>query len=215
MEIIMKKITAIITLLLVLTPIVYGQSAEEVIQNVRAQVNTTEPIRVQFQQVFQWKLTGKEEKVQGSMDLQGLDKFRIETPDQTIVSNGKTMWTYSRPENQVIIDTVRQSGQSLMPRDILFSYPDEYNTKIIQKSAELDGQFVVVLRMLPKNEDQFIQEIKVWINRESWKPMKVEFTDLNDNQTVYSIESITKDANISGNTFQFQPPKEAEVIDVR
>lgn len=215
MEIIMKKMTAIIPLIFVLTSVVYGQSAEEVIQNVRAQVNTSEPIRVEFQQVFQWKLTGKEEKVQGSMDLQGLDKFRIETPDQTIVSNGKTMWTYSRPENQVIIDTVRQSGQSLMPRDILFSYPDEYNTKIIQKSAELDGQFVVVLRMLPKNEDQFIQEIKVWINRESWKPMKVEFTDLNDNQTMYSIKSITKDANISGNTFQFQPPKEAEVIDVR
>jgi len=211
----MRKITAIIGLLFVLTPLLYGQSAEEVIQKVQEQVNTSEPIRVKFQQVFEWKLTGKEEKVQGSMVLQGLDKFRIDTPDQTIVSNGKTMWTYSRPENQVIIDTVRQSGQSLMPRDILFSYPDEYNTKIIQKSTELDGQFVVVLRMLPKNEDQFIQEIKVWINRESWKPMKVEFTDLNDNQTVYGIESIAKDANISEDAFQFQPPKEAEVIDVR
>ncbi len=211
----MKKIAAFTFMILTLSTVLYGQSAETIIKNVQTQVKTNEPIRVKFQQVFEWKLTGKVEKVDGSMILQGLDKFRIEIPDQTIVSDGKTMWTYSRPENQVIIDTVRQSEQSLMPRDILFSYPDKYNTKILQKSVELNGQFAVVLRMLPKDEDAFIQEIKVWINRESWKPMKVEFTDLNDNQTIYDINSIQVDQTIPDSTFQFQPPKEAEVIDVR
>ncbi len=211
----MKKIAAFTFMILTLSTVLFGQSAETIIKNVQTQVKTNEPIRVKFQQVFEWKLTGKVEKVDGSMILQGLDKFRIEIPDQTIVSDGKTMWTYSRPENQVIIDTVRQSEQSLMPRDILFSYPDKYNTKILQKSVELNGQFAVVLRMLPKDEDAFIQEIKVWINRESWKPMKVEFTDLNDNQTIYDINSIQVDQTIPDSTFQFQPPKEAEVIDVR
>lgn len=211
----MKKIAAFTFMILTLSTVLFGQSAETIIKNVQTQVKTNEPIRVKFQQVFEWKLTGKVEKVDGSMILQGLDKFRIEIPDQTIVSDGKTMWTYSRPENQVIIDTVRQSEQSLMPRDILFSYPDKYHTKILQKSVELNGQFAVVLRMLPKDEDAFIQEIKVWINRESWKPMKVEFTDLNDNQTIYDINSIQVDQTIPDSTFQFQPPKEAEVIDVR
>ena len=189
--------------------------ADEIVQKVRQKVDTDKPMRVKFQQVFEWKLTGKVEKMAGEMVLEGLNKFRIVTPDQTVVSNGKIMWTYSRLENQVIIDQVRHNAQTLMPRDILLSYPDQYNIRVWKPDLTVQNEPAVALLMQPKSSDQFLQELKVWISKESWHPLKVEFTDLNDNSTTYQINSVTIDTTISEEQFTFHPDSTTDIIDVR
>lgn len=192
-----------------------AQSVNEVINNVQEQVNTDQPLRVEFQQIFEWKLTGKVDSVAGEMVLKGLDKFRITTPDQEIVSNGSTMWTYSRLENQVIIDKIRQDSQSLMPRDVLFKYPEEYDTEIWKRDANVGEQEAIAIRMIPNSQDEFLQETVVWVSPESWKPLKVQITDINDNKTVYVITSISMDNSIQETAFTFNPEQSMEIIDVR
>lgn len=190
-------------------------SADEVVNRVQENAATDKPLRVNFQQVFEWKMTGKTEKIDGEMLLEGLNKFRITTPGQTVVSNGKTMWTYSRVENQVLVDNVHKDAQSLMPRDILFSYKNDYTASIIQRDAKLNGAPALVLRLVPKDKDQYFQETKVWVNTNSWEPLQVQFVDINNNETTYVINSITQDTSITDTTFQFKPEASTEVIDVR
>ncbi|MBD3274833.1 MAG: hypothetical protein GF372_05950 [Candidatus Marinimicrobia bacterium] len=192
-----------------------AQSVNEVINNVQEQVNTDQPLRVEFQQIFEWKLTGKVDSVAGEMVLKGLDKFRITTPDQEIVSNGNTMWTYSRLENQVIIDKIRRDSQSLMPRDVLFKYPEQYETEIWRRDAVVGEQEAIAIRMTPNSQDEFLQETVVWVSQEDWKPLKVQITDLNDNKTVYVITSISIDDSIQETAFTFNPEQSMEIIDVR
>jgi len=212
-----KRITVLLGFCLFFfgTQSIVAQDAQEVISKVQERVNTDQPLRVDFQQVFEWKVTGKVERLDGMMVLQGLKKFRIATPDQTVVSNGETMWTYSRLENQVIIDNVRQDAQTLMPRDILFTYPEQYDAQIWKKNLLIDGTSAVVLRLTPKDQDQFLQDLKVWVNRDSWQPLQVEFTDLNNNTTSYEITSVQVDSSITEETFTFQPDSTTEIIDVR
>ncbi len=190
-------------------------SADQVIERVQNNAVTDTPLRVSFQQIFEWKLTGNVEDVHGEMMLDGLDKFRITTPDQTIVSDGETMWTYSRLENQVLIDNVQKDSQTLMPRDILFSYTQDYEAVVWQQDIQFNGEPALILRLLPRDEDKYIQETTVWVNTESWKPMQIQFTDINENETVYTINSIEEDPAISDTTFEFEPDTTMEVIDVR
>ncbi|HKJ68027.1 MAG TPA: outer-membrane lipoprotein carrier protein LolA [bacterium] len=190
-------------------------SANQVIERVQHHAVTDTPLRVSFQQIFEWKLTGNVEDVRGEMMLDGLDKFRITTPDQTIVSDGQTMWTYSRLENQVLIDNVQKDSQTLMPKDILFSYTQDYEAMVWQQDIRFNGEPALILRLLPRDEDKYIQETQVWVNTESWKPMQIQFTDINENETVYTINSIEEDPAISDTTFAFEPDTTMEVIDVR
>lgn len=190
-------------------------SADQVVDKVQQNATTDQPLRVEFQQVFEWKLTGKTETIDGQMLLEGLDKFRITTPDQTVVSNGKTMWTYSRVENQVLVDNVHKDAQSLMPRDILFSYKNDYTATITQQNTEVNGKPALVLRLVPKDQDQYFQETKVWVNTNSWEPLQVQFVDINNNETTYVINSIQQDQTINDTAFQFEPEAGTDVIDVR
>ncbi len=192
-----------------------AQSVNEIINNVQKQVQTDEPLRVEFQQIFEWQLTGKVDSVAGEMMLKGLDKFKISTPDQEIVSNGNTMWTYSRLENQVIIDEIRRDSQSLMPRDVLFKYPEEYETEIWKRDASVGNEPAVAIRMAPDTKDEFLQETVVWVSTEDWQPLKVQITDINNNKTVYVIDSIEIDGSIQETAFTFTPEQSMEVIDVR
>ncbi len=168
-------------------------TAEEVINRVQEQISTETPLRVSFQQVFEWKLTGNVEQVDGEMILHGLDQFRITTPDQTVVSNGNTMWTYSRLENQVLIDNVREDPRSLMPRDIFFSYQEDYDVSVWRRSVQMEGEPTIVLQMDPIDQDQYVQETRVWVNTNTWHPEQVQFTDINENETTYLISSVEED----------------------
>ncbi len=211
----MKRIIVLVLLSLFVGSAVAAISANEVIDRVQKRAATDTPLRVSFQQIFEWKLTGNVEDVTGEMVLHGLDKFRITTPDQTIVSDGETMWTYSRLENQVLIDNVQKDSQTLMPRDILFSYTQDYEAVVWQQNIRFNGEPALILRLLPRDEDQYVQETKVWVNTETWKPMQIQFTDINENETVYTINSIEEDPAIVSATFEFEPDTTMEVIDVR
>lgn len=193
----------------------HGQSVNQIVSKVQEQVDTNEPLRVEFQQIFEWKLTGKIDSVAGEMLLQGLDKFRITTTDQAVVSNGTTMWTYSKLENQVIVDNVSRDTQSLMPRDLLFRYPEEYKTEIWRRDTMVGDIPATAIRMTPDTRDEFLQETVVWVSKETWRPLKVQITDMNKNETTYIIDTMQVDTSIQETDFTFQPAESMEVIDVR
>jgi len=209
------RIWRVLGFLLVVSLLVAASEPREIITNVREHMLELQPLRLEFQQQFEWKLTGKQEQYRGEMLLAGPEQFRITTPDQTVVSDGETMWTYSRLENQVIIDSVRRDSRTLMPRDILFSFPENYSADLWKEEVSINNRRAVALKLRPEGEDQFLNEIRVWVDTGSWEPLRVQLTDINGNNTVYELQSLRQDTTISESAFTFEPPDTTEVIDVR
>lgn len=209
------RIWRVLGFLLVVSLLVAASDPREIITNVREHMLELQPLRLEFQQQFEWKLTGKQEQYRGEMLLAGPEQFRITTPDQTVVSDGETMWTYSRLENQVIVDSVRRDSRTLMPRDILFSFPENYSADLWKEEVSINNRRAVALRLRPEGEDQFLNEIRVWVDTRSWEPLRVQLTDINGNRTVYELQSLRQDTTISESAFTFEPPDTTEVIDVR
>jgi len=205
----------ILVVVFVTASLLFAASPQNIITNVRDHMIAIQPVRIEFQQQFNWKVTGKSETFEGEMVLAGPEKFRITTPDQTIVSNGSTMWTYSKLENQVIIDSVRRESRTLMPRDILFSFPEEYQAKIWKRDLTFSGQPTTALQLYPDKNDQYFQRLRVWVNTDSWEPLQVQFTDVNGNETTYQLLDIRQDTTLADTMFNYTPRKSAEVIDVR
>ncbi len=208
-------IWSLLSFLLSASLLLAAASPREIIDNVREHMLALQPLRLEFHQQFQWKLTGKQERYQGEMVLAGPAKFRITTPDQTIVSDGNTMWTYSRLENQAIVDSVRRDSRTLMPRDLLFSFPEEYEPAIWRRDITMQDKPAVALKLTPTGDDRFLQEMRIWVNTTNWQPLQVRLTDINGNETVYELRSLRQDTTISERDFTFEPSDTTEVIDVR
>jgi len=49
---------------------------------------------------------------------------------QVIISNGITIWTYLEDSEEVMVNDVDESGESISPTQILTQYNDSYKAKI-------------------------------------------------------------------------------------
>lgn len=187
---------------------------EKVIRNVEEKLASAKTVRVIFEETYIWKLTGEEHALEGELLLEGENRFRIMTEDQIIVSDGETLWTYSKPSHRVIIDKLASSENTLLPRQILFRYRKDYEVRIVGEEGVFED-FCYVLELTAETGDVFIPKVKVWIDKREWIPRKVEQTDLNGNRTVYLLNEVQLGVLLDEKTFQFNIPENAEVIDLK
>ena len=189
--------------------------AEEIIKKVKDEYDDLKTFYADFTQTSYWKLADNVHEQKGKIWLKGKDKFKIETDDQTVVSDGKTIWTYSKFNNQVIIDKVEKSGEEIrLPKDIFFKYSEDYNPIYI-KDEKIDNQDCSVLELKAKTEDIFIKYMKIWINKKISIPVKIEQIDINNNSNSYLITNVEINKAIDDSFFVYKVPESVEIIDMR
>jgi outer membrane lipoprotein-sorting protein len=145
------------------------------------------------------------------MLLQGEDQFRVTTDDQTIVSDGTTLWTYSKPSNRVLIDRLEKTDQAVLPRQLFFEYKKDYQVRL-GKEETLNESPCYVLIFSAEKRDVYIVQIRVWVDKDKWIPRKIEQTDLSKNKTTFILSSIETRVATDAGMFQFVVPEGAEVI---
>ena len=134
--------------------------ADEIIRKVKAKYDDFKTFYAEFDQTSYWKLADNVQEGHGKIWLKDKDKFRIETQDQIIVSDGKTIWTFSQFNNQVIIHKVEKSGEEIrLPNDIFFKYSEDY-IPVYLKDEKINNKDCFVLELRAKTKDIFINYMK-------------------------------------------------------
>jgi outer membrane lipoprotein-sorting protein len=112
-----------------------------------------------------------------------------------------------------VIDTYREDPKSFSPDKILVNVPNNYNATLLADGKKKEEP--VVLKLIPKDDKSQVKWMKIWIDREDWLMQKVQMEDISDNITTYAISDIKLNTNLADSIFQFLPPKNVEVIDLR
>jgi outer membrane lipoprotein-sorting protein len=210
----MKKY--IILSIIVAYAIVHAESnVEKIIKQVQKKYRDINVVYVDFKQVNRFKLTGIQNEVFGTLWISQDNKFRFETEDQVMVSNGDKFWRYNKLENQVIIDYAKKSQNDVFLNNFLFNISDHYLSQIVNEET-VNKQKIYEIRLTPKNQDDsYFKYIKVWLVDKSWDLKKVVYVDFNENEVEYDIEKIDFNPKVSQNIFDFQTPEGVEAVDLR
>jgi len=191
------------------------QSAQKIVENINRHYQTIKNVSARFEQTFYWKLADERQKITGKIFIKDGKKYRVETADQIIVTDGKTVWTLSEANKQVIIDLLNENAQqNPLMREFIVKYSKEYKPTIVGQEIINDSP-CQILELTPKNDDMFITSVRIWVDTKTWLMLKVEQTDINENITTYLISNIDIAAALSDNLFKLEIPKDYEVIDLR
>lgn len=191
-----------------------GPSPQKIISQVEEKLSSGKNIKVFFEEVFVWKLAGEDQTIKGVLFLQGESKFCIITPDQQIVSDGNNLYTYSKPSHRVLIDRLGQSKDALLPRQILFQYTENHQTRVIGEE-DVSGNDCYILESVHETGETYFPTIRAWVDKKTWIPRKIEQTDLYENRTIYILKNVEIGVEIAEEQFHFVIPDSAEVIDMR
>jgi outer membrane lipoprotein-sorting protein len=186
---------------------------EKVIKNVEEALRKAKTLKIVFEEMYLWELTGEEQSLKGELLLEGEDRFRVTTEDQIIVSDGDTLWTYSKPSHRVLIDRLTNSDNTILPRQILLQYTREYRSRLAGEE-EILGKSCHLLDFTAETGDVFFTRVKVWVDKARWLPRKIEQIDLNENRTIYLIHEIQTGVPLEEGMFRFSIPDGAEVINM-
>ena len=190
------------------------ETPEQIVKKVEDNFNKSGAMSIDFKEIYQWKLTGEEHTTNGNLVMQGQDKFRVSTDDQIIVSNGSTLWTFSKPSNRVVVDKLKKNDNTLLPRKIFLEYTEDYRV-FSDGSESLSGTECWVLKFTDEKGDKLFPKVRVWIDKHTFMPGKIEQWDLSGNVTIFIIKKIKTGITVSKNEFYFKTPEGAELIDLR
>lgn len=193
--------------------VAWAIDAREIIENVQDRYDDMTDATITFSQSVRFKVSKAEQSVKGTLFFKKPNKYRIETEERTIVTDGKTSWSWSPRNRQVVIDNYKEETHSLSPEQLLLSYPKDYYSTYVGEE-KFAGQSAHVLKLTPKEDNTFATAMKIWVSKD-WLIRKVEITDINGAVTTYVIEKISVDTDLPDSKFTYQVPDKSEIIDLR
>ena len=208
---------------LICSPAFSGNDPEEILSRLRKKYDKNEDISVSYTQSVVFGVTKNEQSNSGKFWMKKGNKYRIESEDQTIVTDGKSVWSYSKSNQQVFVENYKDDPKALTPERILVNVPQQSLATILGKE-KIGSRETTILKLVPK--DEVSQKtthaiasnwkwIKMWVDEDEWVMRKIQVLDLSDNLTTYSIDNIKLNTKLDDTYFQFEKPPDVEVIDLR
>ncbi len=205
----------LIGFVLMITSQATAADADKIIKNIQKKYRSSKTIEIQFKEVSRFSLTDMQTEMNGTLLMEGQDKFRFESENQVLVNDGKTLWRYNPLDNQVLIDHAKKSEEDVMLNKLIFEIKDHYYGQLLEEK-KVGKVKEYAIKLTPKPESQsFFTSIQLWVVDKTWEIKRLIYIDYNDNQVEYQVNSLKFDPTIINSTFVFDPPEGTQVVDLR
>jgi outer membrane lipoprotein-sorting protein len=180
----------------------------QIVRTTKALYDGTTSAEIRFEQ------TGSGGTTSGTLQFTKGNKYRLEFPKQTIVSNGSTVWTYTPARKQVVVSKAKQRSGSLTPTEILTKFPGSYRTQLVGERT-VDGKAVWVVKCTAGAEKiGDVNAATLYIDRSTNRFNRIELESGSMGSMTVKVTSARYNIAIPDARFQFTPPAGARVIDL-
>lgn len=155
----------------------------------------------------------KHDAYQGRFMLKGADKFRLEIPGGTFVSDGTTYWEYHAQTKQAIRKAASEGEGAIAPGAVLLRFLD--SDPLSAATVREDGKEWIELRLDPSRAMKNLDSLTVLLDKGSYALHRISSRDVSGDEARYTVVSIKRDSGLKDKEFAFEPPKGAEVVDMR
>ena len=213
----MKK-SLLAILLLVFVKFAFAQYDAKALETLDAMSKRYKSIPA-FEANISYVLTNDVEKIneefKGKITVKG-DKYRLVLPEQEVINNGTTMWTYLPEAKEVNIDTYDPNSEDINPSKIYDIYKKNFKYMYIQDKTD-GGVMCEEIDLVPEKKDAQYFKIKMFISKKDKSIQSWTMYDRGGNRYKYTLTKFNPNASVPDTYFTFDPKKYpgVEVIDLR
>ncbi len=172
-----------------------------------------------FEANISYTMTNETEKIneefKGKITVKG-DKFRLVLPEQEVINNGATIWTYLPEAKEVNIDNYDPNSEDINPSKIYEIYKKGFKYLYLQDKTE-GGVMCEEIDLVPEKKDAQYFKIKMFISKKDKSIQSWTMFDKGGNRFKYMITKFTPNAKVEDSYFTFDPKKYpgVDVVDLR
>lgn len=155
-----------------------------------------------------------DESTNGVLLVMG-DMYKLSISGQQVFCNGEILWTYIEDAEEVQVNSLEESEQSISPNKLLTSYNKDYRSKFIGEEF-LYGTTVNVIDLTP-NEGKSYDRVRLIIDKKKDQLLEFSIFDKNGSAYSYVITKFVPNVDVTEAMFTFNPEDYpgVEVIDMR
>ncbi len=202
----MKRVVSLAVLVVLLTGCTQ-LSAEEIAKKVEEKYDTVKDLKGILRVTAEGKSGNFTIEYEYVFKKPNKAKMYNEKFGTLIVTNGEKTWIYNERENEVKIIEGRYSvtdpDYGKFVKDVL----DRYNVDLLG-SETFSGRECYVLRLTPKDNKSI--EMKMWVDKEFWYPLKIEYILQGIKSTVEYLD-VKFNTGVSDEEFNFTPSEGAKI----
>ncbi len=210
------KIRTLLTTLAIFSAILAFSQAKDpkavaLLEEVSKKAKGYKSIKVEFSYTMENTKAKINEEKTGTLWVSG-DKYKMTAAGQTVICDGKTIWTYIKESNEVQVNALENKDDALTPSKLLTSYNTNYKSKII-KSAD---PAIESVELIPNTSKNFTKAI-LGIDKAKKQVKSFTLFDKSGNTFTYKIKTYLTDTPVTDADFIFDAKKfpGVEVIDMR
>jgi outer membrane lipoprotein carrier protein len=191
-----------------------GDTSQEILEKVAGKYGAVTDAEIRFTQSIKFAVAGLQQHTSGTLFFKKPQKYRLEVEEQTIVTDGETVWSYSHGSKQVLIDKFKIDDQAMTPDRVLVHAPADYTSSLLghEKLGKIE---TVLLKLVPRSDQSTVTAMKIWVSESDWLLRKVEMVDVSGKETTYIVNSIRTNLDLPDDRFNFKLPDGVEAVDLR
>lgn len=184
-----------------------AQSPEAVARTLQQRYRQVQTVTADFVQ------TSGGQRLTGRLQVRG-EAFRMTIGQQTLVTDGRTLWSYSPDDEQVVVQAydARQTGFSIGQ---LFTDYLRVFRPVGATRATIGGVRHDVLTLRPRDSGSTVRDATLYVRSADAIPTRVRVRDTNGTLHAFDLSRVQLNTTLPASTFRFTPPRGTEVVDLR
>mgnify|MGYP002135766809 CR=1 FL=1 len=150
----------------------------------------------------------------GNVYMKGT-KYRISASGQEIFSDGSNIWTYDKSANEVTINKIDPTANSITPQKLFTNFYDKDFLYKLNGVVKEGGKNLQEIELTPIDKSKPFFKVLVYVDKSTIYTTKV--FEKTGNRYTYSINNMKTNGVITDDTFIFDAKKYpgVEVVDLR
>jgi len=193
----------------------YDPKALEILDAMSKKYKAIEAFEANISQTLTNEVDKINEEFKGTITVKG-EKFRLALPEQVLINDGVTQWTYLPEAKEVNIDNYDPASDDVNPTKILDMYKKGFKYLYIAEKAE-GGVLCDEVDLVPDKKDAQFFKIKMMIAKKDRSIQSWTMFNKSGDRYKYTITKFNPTVKVDDSFFNFDPKKYpgVEVIDLR
>lgn len=212
---------ALLLLCLILTPaLTHAQDdpkAKAIVDRLMAQAKGWSTFEADFTSRLQSTKDKLDVKQEGNMKVKG-NRFRLILDKNTIINDGKVLYTYSKETNEVTLNDPAEMDQELDPSKMFIQYEKGFKSQFVEEKADATGTMTQVVKLFPIDPAKKpFHTVVLTVDKAKGDPRSVQVLYKDGNVVTYTVKRFVANGELADALFIFDKSKYpgVEVNDLR
>ncbi len=184
-----------------------AQSPDAVARELQRRYGRVSSLQADFVQ------TSGGQRMSGTLAVRG-NAFRLDLAEQLLVTDGRTMWSYTEDDRQVVVQAYDERQVGFSVGQLFTDYLRVFRATGATK-ATIAGVRYDVLALRPRASGSAVRDATLYVRSSDAVPTRVRVHDRNGGTLQFDVANVRLNRSLAPSLFRFDAPRGTEVVDLR